>query len=540
MNQPCFREFRLDTAIFGLIAAVMAAVCLEGCPPPPVTPANLPLIVGMEYAFPGMGSGVAQTRLPGVKFMPDIISWGNMQSSAAAKVNFGMLDRLVKEYQGAGFAECMIGLKSESDWASIAPKAALPDTNFAPKPEYMDDYAAWVRAVVERYDGDGVDDMKGLKHPIRYYEIGVEFSSYEPESVDDYLPMLETGYHAAHGAFAGCVVMHAAFLVGTAFYSNPGPEEYPAAFAAVDERIMYHSLDDIRAVLDHPEWFDAVNFHCEAESRQMEATIQWLRYEMGARGYTKPLVISDTVPNPFIGWGPGTVCEGTPESLGIVLAPAVEADRCRLAEYFTKLVNGDSATLDWVHGFVAADMTRMVVVAAEQGIQFINTSFMEDLWPLNTPLLRASAGNTAWAGMVETTLNFFTQEHNIKSYRPLFYALQQLAGHLDNYTVVERAETSDPGVWLFQVRHTGTLGLPDYWIAWYEPNTLVLPGDAVPETTLAVESTAQDLHVETLITQPNQTTPKTTTLHVDKGTATLPLTPTPVFITPVLVTVKGT
>ncbi|HPO12165.1 MAG TPA: hypothetical protein PLI09_01865 [Candidatus Hydrogenedentes bacterium] len=518
--------------ILGAFVIVAAGMFLNGCPPPPVTPANLPLIVGMEYALPGMGSGVAQTRLPGVKFMPDIISWGNMQASANDKINFRMLDRLVKEYQGAGFAECMIGLKSESDWASIAPKAALPDTNFAPKPEYMDDYAAWVRAVVERYDGDGVNDMKDLKHPIRYYEIGVEFSTYEPEPAGDYLGMLEVGYQAAHEAFSACVVMHAAFLVATAFYSNPGPEEYPAAFAAVDERIMYHPLEDIRAVLDHPEWFDAVNFHAGAEIRELEATIQWLRYEMGARSYDKPLVISDTVPTPFIGWGPGTTCEGVVESLGIVLAPAVEADRCRLADYFTNLVNEDPATLDWVHGFVAADMTRMVVSAADQGIEFINTSFMEDLWPLNTPLFRASAGNTAWAGMVQTALNFFTQEHNITGYRPLFYALQQLARRLDNYNVVERIETDDPNVWLFRVLHTDASDLPDFWIAWYDPGVLVLPGDVIPETTLALESTAQNVVVETLITQAGQTTPQTTTIPVSEGVAVVSLTPTPVFIAP--------
>lgn len=530
MGMELSSALRRGKRILGAFMIVAAGMFLKGCPPPPVTPANLPLIVGMEYALPGMGSGVAQTLLPGVKFMPGVFNWGAMQKSATAKIDFGMLDRLVKEYQGAGFTECMLGLKSENDWACIAPNATLPDTNFAPKPEYMDDYAAWVRAVVERYDGDGVDDMKDLKHPIRYFEIGVEFSSYEPEPVQDYLTMLQMGYQAAHEAFAECVVMHAAFLVTTAFYSNPGPEEYPAAFAAVDERIMYHSLDDIRAVLDHPEWFDAVNFHSGAEIRELEATIQWLRYEMNTRSYDKPLVISDTVPNPFAGWGAATICGEAPESMGIMLVPATEADRCRLADYFTNLVNADSATLNWVHGFVAADMIRMVAVAAEQGIHFINTSFMEDLWPLNTPALRASAGNTAWAGMVETELNFFTQTHKIKAYRPLFYALHQFARWFDNYDVVERVETDDPNVWLFQVRHTGASDLPGFWIAWYDPGVLVLPGDVVPETTLGLETAAQNVIVETLITQAGQTTPQSETIPVSDGVAVLSLTPTPVFI----------
>ncbi len=524
MGSCCLRR---GGALIGL--AVLAL--MVGCPPPaPVTPAKTPLVIGMEYALPGSAEGLAQTRLPGVKFLPDLIGWGKMQSSAAASIDFKMLDRLVKEYQGAGFAECMIGLKSESDWASIAPNAALPDTNFAPKPEFMDDYAAWVGAVIERYDGDGTADLPGLKYPIRYYEIGVEFSTYEPEPVQDYLGMLEAAYQAAHAAYPDVVVLQVPFLTTTAFDSNPGPDEYEAAFAAVDPRILYHSLAEIRAILDRPELFDALNFHCLAGAQELEATIRWLRFEMDSRGYDKPLIVSDTSPSPFVGWGAATTCQGDPASLGILLAPATEADRCRLADYFTLLVNGDPDTLDWVRGFVAEDMARMTIVAAEQGIEFLNTSFIEDLFPLNTPLFRAGAGNAAWAGMVETRLNFFTQEHIVKGRRPLFYALRQVAYELDSYNVVERVPIANADVRLYRVRHTEGLGLPDFWIAWYYPAQLVLPGDAVPETTITLETDAPEVGVEKLITQPGQDDTDVVKIPANNGVVEIPLSATPVFI----------
>ena len=35
-------------------------------------------------------------------------------------------------------------------------------------------YTAWVSSVVERYDGDGVDDMPGLEQPVKYWEIDNE------------------------------------------------------------------------------------------------------------------------------------------------------------------------------------------------------------------------------------------------------------------------------------------------------------------------------------------------------------------------------
>jgi hypothetical protein len=35
----------------------------------------------------------------------------------------------------------------------------------------METYLTWLRATVERYDGDGIDDMPGLAYPIRHWEI---------------------------------------------------------------------------------------------------------------------------------------------------------------------------------------------------------------------------------------------------------------------------------------------------------------------------------------------------------------------------------
>jgi len=515
-----------------VLSLTLLPALLSACKPtpPPVTPAKLPLILGMEYALPGLGPDAAQTRLPGVKFLPEVFGWGKMQPKEGGAINFATLDALVKEYQEAGFAECMVGLRPDNDWASVAPNAPLPNTSFAPKPEHTADFAAWVRAVVERYDGDGVNDMPGLKRPVRWYEIGVEFSSYEPEPAADYLVLLEVGYRAAHDACADAVVMHAAFLVATAFASNPGPEEYDAAFAAVDKRIMYHSIQDIRAVLDRPDLFDAVNFH--TYSAELDATAQWLRWEMDQRGYDRPLVISDTLPSSFAGWGPATTCTGAPAGLAIMVAPATEADRCRLADYFTKVVNGDRATLDWVHGYVARDMVQLTVMAADQGIAFVNTSFMQDLTGMNLPIFRAAAGNSAWAGMVDSRVNWFTRKQEVTGCRPLFYALQQLANRLDNCVAVQRVAVEDPAVRLYRVTRAAGAELPDFWVAWYDPGVLLLPGDAVSQTTLTLNTTAVSLTVESVIIQPDQTEPDTFSVPAQAGVASIALTPTPVYILP--------
>ncbi len=45
----------------------------------------------------------------------------------------------------------------------------LPPSRF--KPYDMEAYKDFVRALVERYDGDGIDDMPGLERPIKYWEV---------------------------------------------------------------------------------------------------------------------------------------------------------------------------------------------------------------------------------------------------------------------------------------------------------------------------------------------------------------------------------
>ncbi len=149
-------------------------------------PAKKPILIGVEYAYPGGAQTFAKLGVPLAKLYPDSITWGEMQPAPALPIDFSRMDRFVSEYQNAGFTELVLVLKPTSRWAS---KNVL--FNLAQRPQFLDLYEAWVRSVVERYDGDGKDDMPGLKHPVRFFEVGSEFSSFEPEAAEEYLPMLD-------------------------------------------------------------------------------------------------------------------------------------------------------------------------------------------------------------------------------------------------------------------------------------------------------------------------------------------------------------
>jgi hypothetical protein len=486
---------------------------------PALAAQNKPIVVGVEYAYPGGGPIFAQLGVPAVKHYPDAIPWNEMQKSRDAAIDFSKMDRFVAEYQNAGFQELVIVLKSYSSWAS---KNGL--LNPTPKSEYLEDYMRWVRAVVERYDGDGKDDMPGLKRPVKYFEIGSEFSSFEPEPVEEYVVTLDRAYRAAHQANSKVIVLHAAFMAPTVFKDHPRPEQYPKAFAAFDaKKIKNHGLDGMRRVLDRHKNFDMLNFHALADPLEIEDTVAWLKYEMKQRNVNKPIMISDTTPNPLIAWGPAT---RTSAPMGIVIPPATEKDRARLADYFNLLLDGDALTTEWTHAFVAADMVKKVVIAAEQGVTLINASFMEDLTVFKTRATQAGAGTSAWAGMADTQMNFRTQLRTILGLRPGFLALQQLQRHIKSYDAVERVKVADSKVRLYEFKNGGQT----LWVAWYEPGKLYLPGSAVPATKfiLAVDSGA--VVSEAMIDRRGQTRPVVEALPKKAGGVELTVTPWPVYV----------
>tara|TARA_Y100000310_G_scaffold29292_1_gene27786 strand:+ start:3252 stop:4889 length:1638 start_codon:yes stop_codon:yes gene_type:complete len=486
---------------------------------PPVVRSSGQIMLGVEYAVPGLASKFGELGVVSVKYLPDLYTWDKMQLSQEAEVDYRTLDRYVLEYQEAGFLELVISLKTKSKWAS-----KHFEKNHAPRPEYVADFEAWVNGIVERYDGDGVDDMPGLKRAVNYYEIGVEFSSFEPEPADQYIEMLEVAYNAAHNSFEGVKVAHAAFLTTNAFDDNPGSDKYEEAFADVDRSIMYHSLSDIRAVLDRPEIFDLVNVHSVGSVYEIEPMMQWLRYEMGQRGYNKKIIISDSAITPFIAWGPASVCEG--RNLGQIIKPAVEDDRCVIAEHFTKLIANDQNETRWTHKFVAEDVVKRAIIAAEQDVSLINLAFMEDLNLLKSPILKAGAGNSAWGGMTLTFTNILDQQRTIKEIRPSFYALKQLQSHLSGYKNIERLDLQDSSVRVYKISKPGG----DVIVAWYDPGKLVLQNTFVSGKGGVSIPVSGEVVVEEAITKFGQSVASNETLIVNGGSVQVDLGTTPIYI----------
>ncbi len=96
-------------------------------------------------------------------------NWGLVQSREGEEYNFATPDSIVRLFQAHGF-ELTWYLNCEARWAWVNPNAPVRlGASMAPAPDKEDDWQAFVHAVVERYDGDGLEDMPGLLIPIRFY-----------------------------------------------------------------------------------------------------------------------------------------------------------------------------------------------------------------------------------------------------------------------------------------------------------------------------------------------------------------------------------
>jgi hypothetical protein len=118
--------------------------------------------------------------------------WGAMQKDENASIDFSKTDEVIYNAQKHGL-HLLITLFPFADWDQktsgerckvSANDEMLPRkkgdfeteglTYYRCNPNNWMAYEKWLTAVVERYDGDGKEDMPGLETPIHYYEIGNE------------------------------------------------------------------------------------------------------------------------------------------------------------------------------------------------------------------------------------------------------------------------------------------------------------------------------------------------------------------------------
>ena len=231
-----------------LVAAALAC----GAPPPvpttASTSADLPtappasvgrMWVGIEYAYAEAADSFFDSAATSAKPYPDVGAWSAVQPEQGGTYVWGTVDKFVAAFQQAGFRHLTLMLRGESPWASVdPPRPPVHRGDTTVKPEFEEDFTAYVQTYVERYDGDGVDDMPGLLYPVLLYGFAPEFSTYVPGTAASYIHMLELAYPAVKRANAEAQLMNAGMLLTTVFDGYPSQDEIARRLASPDSRIV--------------------------------------------------------------------------------------------------------------------------------------------------------------------------------------------------------------------------------------------------------------------------------------------------------------
>lgn len=202
---------------------------------------------GIDYVFPlddryqnmPIAQQLSKTGAGWVNFA--IVGWNKTEPHAPIwgkhRYKWKKLDLAVRHWQGAGF-QIVMTLRMGKGWFSgphkFAPKGLpfvmgqmMKNADRLPKPKHMDDFSAWVKAIVERYDLDGVDDMPGLKWPVLHYQVGNEVGNpaFWTGTPDDYLQLLGLARQAARQANANVKIIPSGLRPNDFFTENPLGED---------------------------------------------------------------------------------------------------------------------------------------------------------------------------------------------------------------------------------------------------------------------------------------------------------------------------
>lgn len=220
----------------------------------------------------------------GARFVRAEIGWAGAQPniSPAGQYNWAGIDRVAQIAKSG--AVVILTILSAPEWAAQESQGPI-------RADHVDEFAAFVKALVERYDGDGQNDAPGSP-VVRYFELYNEpdnISSWGREG-DQYAAMLKAVYPKVKEASPEAKVLLGGIAYDWFTDQRPTPGPFVRSF-----------LDDVLEA-GGGSYFDVMNFHVypvfwmnwgDRPPGVVEKT-DAIRAKLGEHGVSKPIIITES------------------------------------------------------------------------------------------------------------------------------------------------------------------------------------------------------------------------------------------------------
>ncbi|MBN1523762.1 MAG: hypothetical protein JW904_04720 [Spirochaetales bacterium] len=393
-------------------------------------------------------------------FGAEKVFWNDIEPASASGYRWTVYDDAVKKIEAAG-GDILPTIWCVSSWATEKPSIGNPSS--MPQNKFRQRYYDFIRAFVERYDGDGISDMPGLKRGHHYLQIEDEAQNlgdswiasqaldiYKSDSMQyyryaakEYGEMLRSAYSAAHTANPHSKIISFSFNFGDYFNRNP------SEVFETNPRMAF--LNEI--MINYNRYFDIIGVQANYSYTGIPVMIQYLRSRYALQ---KPVLCADAASMPMIGQyqfeKPDQYEEIYPYLKDKTILAILDKgpEHPRYAEI--KL---------WWEKEKAILCVKKAVIAAGAGAEQISFQFMQtwrgsgSAW-LHSDLL--SSGPQMGDAEPEGTP------------RPAVFALGQLIRKVDNFVTIENMNPLPPGEdpyswnWIYRWKNNGKYS----YIAWNE------------------------------------------------------------------------
>ncbi|MCL5410282.1 MAG: glycosyl hydrolase [Patescibacteria group bacterium] len=255
------------------------------------------------------GSTISESGAAWVRPHPGAFLWDAMQKGGSEEINFENTDTEISNYQKNNLG-ILATLWPFADWdqknlANAADCRVSSNDEFLPKndkkgrgaylPQYRCNpsdwtaYGEWVKAVVERYDGDGNGDIQGLKMPVKYWEVmnepDLQYQSNLPAGETDRL----TFYKQGPAEYAKLLIETSKAIRS----ADPEAKILIAGAAGADSRMLSFYQEVFKNV-EVSSAFDIGNVHCISNDRETsDFNVVAYKNILEKSGITKPIWVTE-------------------------------------------------------------------------------------------------------------------------------------------------------------------------------------------------------------------------------------------------------